>query len=79
VASLPSSPAQPIILAKDRDHPQPRMDKETGDGMSVVVGPVQPDPVYDARFTVLVHNLVRGAAGAALLNAELVHATRTPA
>jgi aspartate-semialdehyde dehydrogenase len=50
------------------------MDTEAGDGMTVVVGPVQPDPVYDARFTVLVHNLVRGAAGAALLNAELLHA-----
>jgi len=79
VAALPSSPKRALILAKDRDHPQPRMDMETGGGMSVVVGPVQPDPVYDARFTVLVHNLVRGAAGAALLNAELFHATRTPA
>jgi aspartate-semialdehyde dehydrogenase len=79
VAALPSSPELPLILAKDRDHPQPRTDMETGHGMSVVVGPVQPDPLYDARFTVLVHNLVRGAAGAALLNAELFHATRPPA
>ena len=60
VAALPSSPERPLILAKDRDHPQPRFDMEAGDGMSVVVGPIQEDPVYDARFTVLVHNLVRG-------------------
>jgi len=79
VAALPTSPEHPLILARDRDHPQPRFDMEGGDDMSVIVGPVQPDPVYDARFTVLVHNLVRGAAGAALLNAELVHATRPAA
>jgi len=76
VAALPSSPKRPLILAKDRDHPQPRSGIEAGGGMSVLVGPVQSDPVYDARFTVLVHNLVRGAAGAALLNAELIHANR---
>lgn len=75
VVLLPTSPEQPLVLAKDRDHPQPRGLLE-GDDMSVFVGPIQSDPVYDARFTVLVHNLVRGAAGAALLNAELVHATR---
>jgi len=79
VAALPSSPERPLILARDRDHPQPRSGMEAGGGMSVVVGPVQADPVYDARFTVLVHNLVRGAAGASLLNAELLHATRSPA
>ncbi len=53
------------------DRPQPRIDIDAGKGMTVSVGGLTADPVYDACFTVLVHNLVRGAAGACVLNAEL--------
>lgn len=51
--------------------PQPCLDLDAGKGMTVSVGGFATDPVYDACFTVLVHNLVRGAAGACVLNAEL--------
>ncbi len=69
---LPSAPARPIRLREERDRPQPARDVEEGFGMTVTVGRLRADPVFDARFTVLVHNTVRGAAGAALLNAELL-------
>jgi aspartate-semialdehyde dehydrogenase len=72
---LPSAPAHPIVVREERDRPQPARDVEAGSGMTVTVGRVRPDPVYDVRFTLLVHNTVRGAAGAALLNAELLAAT----
>ena len=69
---LPSAPARPIAVRDERDRPQPIRDVEAGAGMTVTVGRLRPDPVYDVRFTLLVHNTVRGAAGAALLNAELL-------
>jgi aspartate-semialdehyde dehydrogenase len=69
---LPSAPARPIVVRDERDRPQPIRDVESGNGMTVTVGRLRPDPVYDVRFTLLVHNTVRGAAGAALLNAELL-------
>ncbi len=72
---LPSAPARPVIVREERDRPQPARDVEAGGGMSVTVGRLRPDPVYDVKFTLLVHNTVRGAAGAALLNAELLAAT----
>jgi len=80
---LPSAPARPIIVREERDRPQPARDVEAGNGMTVTVGRLRPDPVFDVKFTLLVHNTVRGAAGAALLNAELLVAqgrvaTRTP-
>jgi len=56
----------------DRNRPQPIRDIEAGAGMTVTVGRLRPDPVFDVKFTLLVHNTVRGAAGAALLNAELL-------
>jgi aspartate-semialdehyde dehydrogenase len=81
---LPSAPARPIAVRDERDRPQPVRDVEAGAGMTVTVGRLRPDPVYDVRFTLLVHNTIRGAAGAALLNAELLLAqgrlaVRTPA
>jgi len=68
---LPSAPAQPIEVRDEADRPQPRLDRDAGDGMSIVVGRVRACPVFDIRFTLLSHNLIRGAAGAAILNAEL--------
>jgi aspartate-semialdehyde dehydrogenase len=72
---LPSAPAKPLAVRDERDRPQPMRDVEAGNGMTVSVGRLRPDPAYDVRFTLLVHNTVRGAAGAALLNAELLAAT----
>jgi aspartate-semialdehyde dehydrogenase len=71
VVELPSCPRRPVVVTDDPFRPQPRLDSETGKGLVVTVGQVRADPVYDAGFTVVVHNAVRGAAGAALLNAEL--------
>jgi aspartate-semialdehyde dehydrogenase len=71
---LPSAPAHPVVLARGNDRPQPRFDVDTGSGMSVVVGRLRPCPLLDYKFTVLSHNTIRGAAGAALLNAELLYA-----
>jgi aspartate-semialdehyde dehydrogenase len=68
---LPSAPVRPIEVREAADRPQPRLDRDAGDGMSVVVGRIRSCPVFDIRFTLLSHNLIRGAAGAAILNAEL--------
>lgn len=72
---LATAPARPIAVREERDRPQPARDVDAGNGMTVTVGRLRSDPVYDVRFTLLVHNTVRGAAGAALLNAELLAAT----
>ncbi len=69
---LHSAPAQPIIVRQESDRPQPRLDREAGNGMSVTIGRLQPDSVLDYRFVALSHNTIRGAAGAAILNAELL-------
>jgi len=71
---LPTAPARPLWLTAQGDRPQPRLDRNSGQGMTVVVGGLRPCPVLDWKFTVLSHNMVRGAAGAALLNAELLAA-----
>ncbi len=72
---LPSAPARALELMRQDARPQPRLDRDRGRGMTVTVGRVRACPVLHVRFVVLVHNLVRGAAGAALLNAELAHAS----
>jgi aspartate-semialdehyde dehydrogenase len=72
---LHSAPEQVIIVREERDRPQPRLDRDAGNGMSVTVGRLQPDNVFDYRFVALSHNTIRGAAGAAILNAELMIAT----
>ena len=71
---LPNAPEQPVIYDPAPDHPQPRFDLDRGAGMSVSVGRLRPCGVLDWKFTVLSHNTIRGAAGAALLNAELLKA-----
>jgi aspartate-semialdehyde dehydrogenase len=71
---LPSAPERPIHVLDGPDRPQPRLDRDREHGMAVSVGRVRPDPIFDLRLEALVHNTIRGAAGAAILNAELVHA-----
>lgn len=71
---LHSAPEHPVIVREESDRPQPRMDRDAGRGMSVTVGRLFPDSVLDYRFVVLGHNTIRGAAGAAILNAELLQA-----
>jgi aspartate-semialdehyde dehydrogenase len=73
---LHSAPAQPIIVRDEADRPQPRLDRDAGNGMSVTVGRITPDNVLDYRFVALGHNTIRGAAGAAILNAELLVAMK---
>lgn len=69
---LPLAPEQPIVYDTAVDRPQPRFDLDRGKGMSVSVGRLRPCGVLDYKFTVLSHNTIRGAAGAAVLNAELL-------
>jgi len=69
---LHTAPKHPVLVRGEKDRPQPRMDRDAGGGMSVTVGRLLPDSVFDYRFVVLGHNTIRGAAGAAILNAELL-------
>ena len=80
-AAFPSLPYQlgcpsavnPTIIVRDEpDRPQPVLDRDAGHGMAVTVGRVRPCPVFGYNVLVLVHNTVRGAAGGAILNAELM-------
>jgi aspartate-semialdehyde dehydrogenase len=71
---LPSAPAHPLVYMEASDRPQPRFDVDLGGGMTTAVGRLRPCGVLDWKFTVLSHNTIRGAAGAAVLNAELLKA-----
>jgi aspartate-semialdehyde dehydrogenase len=71
---LPSAPEEPVRYTGSPDRPQPRLDVDSGNGMTATVGRLRPCGVLDWKFTVLSHNTIRGAAGAALLNAELLKA-----
>ena len=71
---LPSAPERPVVYLEANDRPQPRFDIDMGAGMTAVVGRLRPCGVLDWKFTVLSHNTIRGAAGAAVLNAELLKA-----
>jgi len=71
---LPTAPQCPVIVRAERDRPQPIRDRDAGKGMSVVVGRVREDPVLGYKYVVLGHNTIRGAAGASVLNAELLAA-----
>ncbi len=70
--NLPTAPALPVQWAPEPDRPQPRLDRNRGNGMAVTVGRLRPCNLLDWKFTVLSHNTIRGAAGAAILNAELL-------
>lgn len=69
---LPTSPEKVIVVRDENDRPQPRLDRDEGDGMSVVVGRIRKDGDNSIKYIVLGHNTVRGAAGASILNAELM-------
>ncbi len=69
---LHSSPEKFIDICDEPSRPQPRLDRDNGKGMTITVGRLFPDNIYDYRFVGLSHNTVRGAAGAAILNAELL-------
>jgi aspartate-semialdehyde dehydrogenase len=71
--SLPSAPKRPVIYMEQANRPQPRKDAERESGMAAFVGRLRPCKVLDYKFDVLSHNTIRGAAGAAVLNAELMH------
>lgn len=70
--NLPTAPDPPVEWAPQADRPQPRLDRNRGNGMAVTVGRLRPCGVLDWKFTVLSHNTIRGAAGATILNAELL-------
>jgi aspartate-semialdehyde dehydrogenase len=71
---LPTAPRQPIHLLTANDRPQPRLDRDREGGMAVSVGRVRSDALFDLKLEALVHNTIRGAAGVAILNAELLQA-----
>jgi aspartate-semialdehyde dehydrogenase len=71
---LPSAPQPPIVVMLEPNRPQPRLDADLGEGMAVAVGRIRSCPVLHAKFVAMGHNTVRGAAGAAILNAELMKA-----
>ncbi|MDQ6665106.1 MAG: aspartate-semialdehyde dehydrogenase [Acidobacteriota bacterium] len=70
---LPSAPAQPVMYMTQQDRPQPRKDVERERGMATFIGRLRDCPVLGYKFVALGHNTVRGAAGAAVLNAELMY------
>jgi aspartate-semialdehyde dehydrogenase len=72
LAALPTAVRNPVIVLDEDNRPQPRRDVEAGHGMAAAVGRVRECPLLDVKLTLLSHNLLRGAAGAALLNAELL-------
>jgi len=74
---LPTAPAQPVVYLPGEDRPQPIRDRMLGSGMTVSVGRLRPCDILQYKFVCLSHNTIRGAAGAALLNAELAYARGT--
>lgn len=75
VRGLPGACHRPLVVRDEPDRPQPRRDVNAGNGMTVVVGRVRGDAILDVRLVVVGHNIVRGAAGGSILNAELLLST----
>ena len=71
---LPSAPKQPLVYLDEVNRPQPLLDVNRDGGMTVSIGRLRPCPLFDYKFVALGHNTIRGAAGVAILNAELMHA-----
>jgi aspartate-semialdehyde dehydrogenase len=69
---LPFAPKQPILYLENVDRPQPKKDRDNDKGMAVTIGRLREDNVFDYKFVSLSHNLIRGAAGGSILNAELL-------
>ena len=74
LAGLPTAVKNPVVVLDEENRPQPRRDVNAGNGMAAAVGRIRECPLLDVKLTLLSHNLLRGAAGAALLNAELLAA-----
>lgn len=70
-AHLPSAPRPPMAYRMEANRPQPKLDKETGAGMTTVIGRVRTDPIFTLKYVTLSHNTIRGAAGGSIYNAEL--------
>jgi aspartate-semialdehyde dehydrogenase len=73
--NLPSAPERPLVLAEQPDRPQPRRDVNLGNGMTVTVGRVREDAIFHLKLVAMGHNTIRGAAGGAVLNAEVLATT----
>ena len=71
---LPSAPQPFLTYFEDDSRPQTKLDRDLGRGMGVAIGRLRPDSLFDYRFVSLSHNTVRGAAGGAILTAELLAA-----
>lgn len=71
--NLPSSPKVPIVYLRDETHPQPKLHRQLNKGMTVTIGRLRKCSLFDWKFTILSHNTILGAAGSALLNAELMY------
>ena len=73
--NLYSAPENPVIIKEEENRPQPRMDRNANNGMSVTVGRLRKDPVFEnnIKYVLVGHNTIRGAAGASILNAELIN------
>lgn len=69
---LPSAPAQFLRYCEDDSRPQTKLDRDAGDGQAISIGRLRPDAIFDWRFVALSHNTIRGAAGGAVLTAELL-------
>lgn len=72
---LPSAPRRPVVVVDEPDRPQPVLDRDRERGMATVVGRLRPCPILGHKFVLLGHNTIRGAAGASILNAEMLVAT----
>ena len=70
---LPTAPPQPVVYRTEPNRPQPILDVNRDNGMTVTVGRLRECPLFDYKFVAMGHNTIRGAAGAAILNAELMH------
>lgn len=75
VQGLPSAPSPALIVSEAANRPQPRRDAMAGRGMAVTIGRVRPDNLFDLRLVAMCHNVIRGAAGGSILNAELLLST----
>lgn len=72
ILDLPSAPAKPLYYFEEKNYPQPKLHRNLNQGMAVSIGRLRECPVLDYKFVVLSHNRIRGAAGGAILNAELL-------
>jgi aspartate-semialdehyde dehydrogenase len=69
---LPSAPTPFLTYFEEDNRPQTRLDRDAGNGQGITIGRLRADPVFDWKFVALSHNTVRGAAGGAVLTAELL-------